>query len=140
MIVDKDLLIRMILHMSMNGNIDVLILKKNYLKMDQYWLEHSGTQKIIRLTWVQLGFYMICGFIHYKVTILIIWISACFVVHFRRCSTNNLTHITMISSPMEPNMYNHWAGVQVRTHAVALACQCHKFSPGVCRTAGVTWR
>jgi hypothetical protein len=36
MIVDKDLLIRMILHMSMNGNIDVLILKKNYLKMDQY--------------------------------------------------------------------------------------------------------
>jgi hypothetical protein len=51
------------------------------------------------------------------------------VVHFRRCSTNNLTHITMISSPMEPKMYNHWAGVQVRTHAVALACQCHKFSP-----------
>jgi hypothetical protein len=32
-------------------------------------------------------------------------------------------------------MYNHWAGVQVRTHAVALACQCHKFSPGdvVCK-------
>jgi hypothetical protein len=28
-------------------------------------------------------------------------------------------------------MYNHWEGVQVRTHAVALACQCHKFSPGV---------
>jgi hypothetical protein len=73
---------------------------------------------------------MICGFIHYKVTILIIWISACFVVHFRRCSTNKLTHITMISSPMEPNIYNHWAGVQVRTHAVALAFQCHKFSPG----------
>jgi hypothetical protein len=31
---------------------------------------------------------------------------------------------------MEPKMYNHWAGVQGRTHAVALACQCHKFSPG----------
>jgi hypothetical protein len=83
---------------------------------------------------------MICGFIHYKVTILIIWISACFVVHFRRCSTNKLTHITMISSPMEPNMYNHWAGVQVRTHAVALACQCHKFSPGASICIGTELR
>jgi hypothetical protein len=38
------------------------------------------------------------------------------VVHFRRCCPIILTHINIIT---------------VKTHGVALACQCHKFSPGL---------
>jgi hypothetical protein len=44
---------------------------------------------------------MICGVIHPKITILILWILAFVVVDFRRFCPDNLAHITMISSLSE---------------------------------------
>jgi hypothetical protein len=54
-------------------------------------------QKVKGLAKVLPEFYIICGFIHHKVTILIILTSACFVVHFRIFCPIILTHIKIIS-------------------------------------------
>ena len=67
-----------------------------FFEMAQWWLDHMKIQKVRRLTKVLPEFYIICGFIHHKVTILIILTSACFVVHFRRCCPIILTHINII--------------------------------------------
>jgi hypothetical protein len=69
-----------------------------FFDMAQWWLDHMKIQQVRRLTQVLPEFYIICGFIHHKVTILIISTSACFVVHFRRCCPLILTHINIISS------------------------------------------